>query len=455
MKLVAWLSTCSLALLGCALPPPTNIDHDADPRDASIDAMSDASIDAGPDANTACVPDSVVCEADHYVQCSAAGVVEVEMDCPLGCDASSSRCRDIDPSNGVELLLEQTADPASPDLVLQNGATINTDTGVVFDGTSSVIVPNAEHEVGAGITHRVFMVRSLVVTGTTKVTGSRGLIIVSNGDVEVSGTLDISADGQTSGPGRGEGSCAGGGTESAAITGGGGGGGNGTPGAYGGAGNGGTVAAGLPGQAQASDTLEPLVGGCDGGTVVRTGGDCTHFGGGGGGAIQVTSRTEIRLVTTGTINAGGGGGRSGTVGVDGCTSTSNLGGGGGGAGGSVLLEAPQVVFSGAGVVIGASGGGGAAAGVGSARAGADGGTAEAPAAGGVNLTTGDEGGDGGTVVLAAQVGETGGSNGHGSGGGGAVGRARINTVSGNYVLDGGASLRLVVSSGVLGLRLVP
>lgn len=456
MKLVAWLSTCSLALLGCALPPPPDVDHDADPRDAAADAAIDASVDAGPDANTACVPDSVVCEADHYTQCSSAGVVEVEMDCPLGCDAPSSRCRDVDPSNGVAVYLDMARDGAAPDLVLQSGSTINTDTGVVFDGTTSVVVPNVDHEVSTGLTHRVFMVKSLLIAGTTKVTGSRGLIVVSNGDIELTSTLDISADGAANGPGASTSTCTGGSSiVGSGFTGGGGGGGNATTGAYGGDGNNLTVPAGTPGAALADEDLDFLRGGCAGGRADRTGGGCVHHGGGGGGAAQLVSRTEFRMTASGVIDASGGGGQAGVIGVDSCVSTSIRGGGGGGAGGSVLVEAPTIVLNGAGVAIGAHGGGGAAAGVGATRAGGDGQPTGAAAPGGVNLTLGLEGGDGGTVGMPPMAGMGGGANQDGSGGGGAAGRARMNTVAGTFTLQAGAVVNAASTTGVLRVRLVP
>ncbi len=452
MKLVAWLSTCSLALLGCALPPPPDVDHDADPHDAAIDAAIDASVDAGPDANTACVPDSVVCEADHYVQCSSAGVVEVEIDCPLGCDGASSRCLDVDPSNGLAEYLDMARDDvAAPAVTLGTGSTIDTDSGIVFDGTSSVSVPSAD--LGA---HRVFMVESLAVSGNTTVTGSRGLMVVADGSIEITALLDVSANLKVNGPGGGAGSCDGVDANSASLPGGAGGAGNGDAGASGGTSNNGGSAAGPGGALLADVDLEPLRGGCEGGQSGVTGDSCLSGFGGGGGAIQLVSRVEVNLLAAGVIDASGGGGVSASAAVPGCVSTSARGGGGGGSGGSVLIEAPQVRLEGGAVVISTKGGGGSAGGIGALLNGEDGGIDEAWADGGVaQFANNGYGGRGGTSAQLPTDGQAGNTSGLGGGGGGAVGRTRVNTSAGTVNPVGGAAVRSKITTGSLRTRLVP
>lgn len=453
MKLVAWLSTCSLALLGCALPPPPNVDHDADPRDAAaLDASPDAAIDAMVDAALACEPDTITCIDGHYVDCSATGTAEVEMNCPLGCDEASDRCIDVDPSNGLAEYLDAARDDAAaPALTLGEGSSIDTDSGVVFDGSSSVVVPHAD--LGE---HRVFMVKSMTLSGTTTVTGTRGLMIVSDGAIEISATLDVSANLQVNGPGGGPGSCDGQDAMAASFPGGGGGAGNGDVGATGGTSNNEANPGGGAGALHADVDLEPLVGGCEGGVSVLNGNACTSGFGGGGGAVQLVSRTEVRLVTAGVIDASGGGGRSARAGVGGCISTSIRGGGGGGAGGSVLIEAPQVRLEGGAVVISTKGGGGSAGGVGAILDGEDGGIDAARADGGIaTLAENGYGGGGGTEVLPPNNGQSGDASGLGGGGGGAVGRARFNTSAGTINPVGGAAIRSKSTVGVLRTRLVP
>ena len=63
----------------------------------------------------------------------------------------------------------------------------------------------------------------------------------------------------------------------------------------------------------------------------------------GGGAVQLVSRTSVRVTvntpSVGAVNVGGGGG--------------NAPGGGGGTGGTIVIEAPQVVVVGAGAALAA------------------------------------------------------------------------------------------------------
>ena len=429
-------------------PPPAIVDgspggDDADPIDA-----------APPDAETGCVPNTVRCEDDRYTQCSAEGVVEVALDCPLGCDGSQPKCVDVDPSNGVAEHLDRArTDAAAPELVLGAGSSIDTTTGMVFNGGVSVDVPSTD--VGA---HRVFIVRSLAITGATTVTGADGLIIVSDGDVAITALLDVSANQRVNGPGGGAGACDGLDSQAASGTGGGAGGaGNGDPGAGGGSGNGGSNAGGGGGPALTDLDLDALRGGCEGGQATQGGSACTSFGGGGGGALQITSRTIITVSGAGVIDASGGGGEPPTIDNVTCFNTSIRGGGGGGSGGNVLLEAPQVVLDGAGVILSTKGGGGSAGGIGGAvYDGEDGGTSATPAAGGVNgVGTNANGGQGGTETLAPGAGVDGDSNENGGGGGGAVGRARFNTSAGTINPINGATIRSKQSSGVLGTRLVP
>lgn len=246
--------------------------------------------------------------------------------------------------------------------------------------------------------------------------GSRPLIIVSTGPVDINGSIYAEADGlrgwfaggaaATTTQAR-AGTCpidteAGGGRAGSS---------DGSKGI--GPGGGGFCGKGGPGSTDLMGTpapaggvpygtqdLIPLVGGSAGGT--SSGGN----GGHGGGAIQIVSGVGIVVGETGIINMGGGG--SGSY-------------GGGGSGGAVLLEAPSVTVRG---VLAANGGSG-----GDAYNGADGPASAEPAAARSNggpgaagdTANGTQGNAAGTALNTA-------------GGGGGVGRIRINTGCGGTLV---------------------
>ena len=445
-------SSVFLILIGCVLLTSCSFDRPADLDDDAgmIDAIADM-----PDAETGCVPNQIICDdaTDRYTECDGDGVVTRTIDCPLGCSDSAEKCVDVDPSNGVAQYLDMAAtDPDAPDLTLGAGSTIDTTSGIVFDGSQSVVVPSTDIGV-----YRVFWVKSLTISGATKASGGDGVIIVSDGNVAITALFDLSADAQTNGPGGGPGSCDGSdASSSAGLAGGGGGAGNGDPGGTGGSGNNGNGPGGVAGPVLSDVDLEPLRGGCEGGQGVVSGSTCKSGFGGGGGALQVVSRTEIRISGSGVIDASGGGGVSAKVGIDGCTSTSLRGGGGGGSGGSVLLEAPQVLLEGAAAIVSTKGGGGSAGGIGGPGLdGADGGTDDQRPSGGINSLTGVSGGLGGHEALSPTNGLAGDTNENGGGGGGGVGRARFNTAAGTINPVGGAVIRSEFTTSMLRTRLVP
>lgn len=160
----------------------------------------------------------------------------------------------------------------------------------------------------------------------------------------------------------------------------------------------------------AGGLLEPLRGGCTGGTSPDGG-----LGGLGGGALQLSVGGHLVITETGVITASGGGG--------GGASAPRRGGGGGGSGGAVLLEASALTQL--GFVTTNGGGGGEGSDLGApASAGLDGAlTAVSAATGGASLA-GGAGGSGGAAL------GKGGSDGantslSGGGGGGSVGRIRL------------------------------
>jgi hypothetical protein len=147
--------------------------------------------------------------------------------------------------------------------------------------------------------------------------------------------------------------------------------------------------------------LIPIVGGSAGGT------GASGNGGHGGGAVQLVSGVSIVVGDSGVIDMAGGGG-SATVGA-------------GGSGGAILLEAPSVTVRG---VLAANGGSG-----GDFYGGVDGMASSSPALG---HDTGGNGGAGddkdGTPANEAATKVA------ASGGGGGVGRIRINTGCGGSLV---------------------
>jgi hypothetical protein len=254
----------------------------------------------------------------------------------------------------------------------------------------------------------VLYANSLEATGEIRVIGDAPLVVVANGDVLVTGTIDTSAQGRTAGPGAVE---LGAGAAGASVfyeerhSAGGGGAGHGTVGAAGGG------RADLPGAAAgAAYTSDALVGGSRGGDGGFAYGDI-GAGGAGGGAIQISSATSITI--EGSLLASGGGGAGGGGGF--------VGGGGGGSGGTILIEAPTLVIAGSLIAHGGGGGGGGA-GCGNCETmgtdGANGAKERAP--GGIGgIPQGSPGGFGATD-LSADAGN--GDNSKGGGGGGGAGR---------------------------------
>lgn len=427
------LTICAIALHACGFEPPPPIADDG----GAIDA-------AEPDALVLdCEPDTIVCDdaEGRYVECGSDGTSTRVIDCPLGCATTAEKCVDVAPSNGLAGYLDQARDDATVrDVTFAGSSTIDTDSGVIMNGDIPLDIATS---VTNGI--RVYMFKNLSIQGTVKVTGTMPIAFVADGNVEITGIIDVSADMYTSGPGGvTSGACIGGDIAGAQNNiPGGGGGGRFQPGGRGGnAYNG--ASGGAAGAARPEPTIEPLVGGCRGGEarylVFPT---PPPNGGGGGGALQISATGRIELTATGKIDASGGGGSGPGPGP------------GGGAGGAVLLEAPIIVLDGPGVVISTKGGGGGGARGSTAAPGADGGTDPEPAAGG-SLSGYAAGGAGGTEAAAPQDGGTGNAtNTHGAGAGGSVGETRFNTQTASVMPDNGAAIRSRFTIGSVGTRLIP
>jgi hypothetical protein len=281
--------------------------------------------------------------------------------------------------------------------------------------------PTAKVITSGGVEVAMVPMRGLIIEAgrVLRLEGTRPVILAVYGDATFYG--DLFANGRLEVPGAG-GNRAGCGTQrggngnfSATEGTGGGGGAFGGAGASGGRNRPGD-AVGTAGTAQTS-TLQPLVGGCPGGTGGRsmtTGG----VGGAGGGAVQVAVSGTLRVEKA--ISVSGGGGRGG-----GDNGNEGGGGGGGGSGGGLLLEANRLELT-ATARLTANGGGGGEGG-GESTPGQDGEngsrTSRAPAAGGTT-GSGPAGGPGGAEAAAAGAGLPGANKEGGGGGGGGVGVIR-------------------------------
>jgi hypothetical protein len=286
-------------------------------------------------------------------------------------------------------------------------------------GPGSACDPDNDHQAtycvvaGAGL--------SLPSGMTLSARGSRPLVLVSTGAMELLGSIDVGSHQGGTPQLRGAGAnpiaadaCSfamppvmatmgGGGAGASLGTQGGAGGDRGTPPA--GGGHAGNNLGLLPGM---------LRGGCPGGdgSVVSTASPAA--GGDGGGAIALVAALQIRVGAT--INASGGGGHGGASGAA-------NGGGGGGSGGMIVFDSSRPLMLDAGVKLWANGGGGGQGSSNSIDGGAGGESgdpvisamgARSPGAGGL-------GGDGSVGTMLGGKGVNGIVDGAGGGGGGGGG----------------------------------
>ena len=362
-----------------------------------------------------CTPNGTYCTAQGVQSCGSDGAPTAFEACAQGCVADPQpHCAHL-----VPRYLPNICDTAATDDVTLPSATLGTDLDSACTG--GVVQQTAAPD--------ICIVRGKTIAiasgATLKATGARLLALVADDSLTIAGTLDVSADGSTSGPGGG--TQASGGSPSAVAVGGGGAG-FGSPGASGATQttDGGAANAG-PAQSDPAQ-LAVMVGGPRADPASGAGGT---GGGGGGGVILVACRGEVRL--SGTVDAGGGGGGGGTV-TSGMFSV-ELGAGGGGAGGYIVAQGWSVVVTGS-IYANGGGGGGGYTGASNGAPGADGTqSATTPAAGGVA----PGGGPGGAGAIKNKGAATGVHT--GGGGGGGVGFAQTYTP-----MDGTATLTPTESS---------
>jgi hypothetical protein len=395
------------------------------------------------DVNDAGDPDAFVLVPDARTDCLCSGTTldcpEADFTCAATCVATPApHCSQLQPSNTVDrTLLSQV----STKITVSAATAIDSGTGAISGG----ITRAAGTGVTAGILYAqvgnlgVFVFDELTIDAgiTLRVFGSRPAVFLVGKTVLVNGIIDASGDQGTiyqAGAGGGTGGtgstvaggCGPGGAGNKSGTelsdSGGGGGGGGASGARGG--KAAAQAGGTAGAPCIPLTLEPLVGGSGGGQGGIGTSPRRAYGGGGGGALQISSLEGITI--SGTIDVGGAGGEGGQG--DTAGTVKNAGGGaGGGSGGALLLEAPVVIVN-TGAVLSANGGagGGAADSASTGTTGDDAKRSASVAVGGPAAGAGTDGGNGGAGATAAQNGaDTNDNTTNTGGGGGGVGKIFI------------------------------
>lgn len=416
----------------------TCIDNPLDAGPSDVDGGADAG-----DVPATCDPGSRVCDGDRLVVCGDDGQVSEIEDCTVGCSEELARCLRMEPSNDLGRYLELSA--SEPALEIPDGAVIDTTAGTITDA-DGVAIPAKTELLDAptdGVEVRVFWASSVTV-GSVEVTGDPALAVVAAGPIDVVGSISLGAVGADpacrpstivakSDPER---LCVGNAGGSFGARGGDG----------GGVDNPGTSDDNSGADALApvgSDDLIPLRGGCAGGRVSLPQDfpgkpDQGAFGGAGGGALQLSSGSTIRIGTAegaGAVLANGYAGGRSIAQIDPC------GGGGGGSGGAILLEAPVVDVPFSSILL-ANGGGGSCARASGSRPPISGTPAEGGMCAGTLLGNGGRGGTADTPATDGALGtdpldDPGETDdlAAGGGGGGSVGRIRINTASGSFSSD--------------------
>jgi hypothetical protein len=337
-----------------------------------------------------------------------------------------------------------------PDLDLDN-VSIDTATGSVTGLSGPIQVPSSLVAApNGGVPIRVFVAGS-VRLGTVTV-GISSPFMTTGPAIAILATHDITIDGPVSvrgtAGGYGDAACSGQkgfetDVNTEGVTGASGGGGFATAGATGGSvpswasGGGG---GGLSG----NDPLVPLRGGCPAGGIDDDTGEAWAHGSSGGGAIQLSSRTQITV--TGALNTDGQRGWTDRVG-------NGVGVTGGGAGGGIILEAPSVKLGANGKLLARGGGGGANGSGGAVTEDAS------PVPGVICSTTSSYCGNGGagaaaSIAAAPGAGATfaSGVNVTAGGGGGGLGRIRINAPAGTYAATSSSVIAGSITTGVLATR---
>ena len=362
-----------------------------------------------------CVAEQTSCKSrDMLDTCGADGLVASTEACALGCldavEGGAARCEHITP-----VWIPSACDAPATQASLDLASTTSLDSDLDATCTGGVIPQPS----GPAIC--VVRYGSIRVGADVSVTGARAIAFVADRELEVSGLLDVSANGSTSGAGHEPISSG----SAPTANGGGGGAGFKQVGGFGGGdefGNGSGVGGAI---------VDPLGTHFAGGSASTrgSGGTPRPGSGGGGGALLLVSCLAT-VTVSGTIDAGGGGGGGGTDTSTLIAGTTLVGGAGGGAGGYVVVQAVQVAVTGSLYANGGGGGGGCSTDNCVGARGQDAAAGAAGGVGGLGAGTGTSGGAGGIGTTSPQNGTSDGTSISRGGGGGATGRLQV------YVPDG-------------------
>lgn len=347
-----------------------------------------------------CAANSATCSGSAVTTCDASGVLHTEQCTGTCVNGPTPHCEYLSP----KYLPDVCDTPGSGTLNwtqsgdLDSDLDVNCTGGVVQQagGNAICVLRYSSISIADGATLHVISSVDRDINTSHPDTG-RAIAFVSDGDLVVAGTIDISAQALLSGPGGGL--TRSGGTVAAGQ--GGGGAGFATAG-----GNGGSTTTDGGANNGGQQALDPA-------TLVTLVGGPRSAGGGGGAAVLISCRGSVKV--PGWLIASGGGGPGGYHILSG-----TLPGGGGGAGGYMVLEGLNVVVTGS---VWAKGGGGGAGGIGTAGSstnedGHDGSYGSVAAPGGYARTGAGNGGDGGWANRSPQPGlHPSGSGGPGGGGG--------------------------------------
>ncbi len=373
-----------------------------------IHACADGCLPGG--GCNACSPGTNSCASGSIVTCGDDGEPMATKECFWGCvDAPTAHCAYLEPKYLPNVCDSLATDPAlmvGSDTIIDPNTDTNCNGGIVpqIGGPDVCVVRYNAIDIPSGVTLRV-------TTGSGTV--ERAIAFVSDYEIFIGGTLDISAVGIVSGPGGGWSISGGAATTSNGL--GGGGAGFKTAGGSGGTAtiDGGAANGGAPFDPA---TLMPLVGG-----------PRSPSAGGGGAVTLISCRGDTTVM--GTIAAGGGGGAGGIM-----SQGAIAGGDGGGAGGYVVIQGMSVTVTGNVYANGGGGGGGYFSGATVQCNGMDGTQSDSVAAAGCAPGSGAGAGGNGGVGNASPVdgGHPTSSGAAPGGGGGSVGYLQTYTPTGFF-----------------------
>ena len=289
-----------------------------------------------------------------------------EQTCASGCvaeGATAAHCAYLEPRYVPDACDEPATEPS---LVITTSATF--DTNLDTNCTGGVVTQTGGPDLCV-VRYGTFTIEA---AETLTVTGDRALAVVTDGDLQIAGTLDAAAEVATSGPGGGSITS---GTGRGFSAGGGG------AGFHQLGGDGGSSTETGGGGAGGSE-IDPLA------LIALVGGPRAGFGGGGGGGVTLISCTGT-VIVSGTLDVGGGGGPAGFQ-----NALLTRAGGGGGAGGQVVMQGMNVEITGKLYANGGGGGSGRTS-TASGADGADGSRSSTTCASGAVKSPAGSGGAGG------------------------------------------------------------